>query len=69
MATEAATTSNALTSQATALAGSTKSFLLAHPIGVAIVGGIIVGTGTYYAVKYFTRKKEEEPQEAAAAAS
>lgn len=65
MATEVAAT-NSLTQQAVALTGSAKTFLLAHPIGVAIVGGILVGGGTYWVVKKFTQKKEEEPQEAAA---
>jgi len=69
MATEVATTTNAITHQAAILTGSAKSFLLAHPIGVAIIGGILVGTGTYWAVKKFTQKNEVEPQEEAAAAA
>ena len=48
-----------------AYTGTVKPFLLAHPIGVAIVGGIIVGAGTYWAVKKFSKKQEEEqPQPA-----
>jgi hypothetical protein len=30
-------------------------------VGVAIVGGAIVGAGTYYLMKKFLNKKEEEP--------
>ena len=65
MAAEVATT-NAITHPATVLTGSTKCFLLAHPIGLAIVGSILVGAGTYWALKTFTQKKEEESQEEAA---
>ena len=39
METTAATTQPALT----ATAGTVKAFLLAHPVGVAIVGGALVG--------------------------
>jgi phosphotransferase system glucose/maltose/N-acetylglucosamine-specific IIC component len=40
-----------------------KTFLLAHPVGVAIIGGIIVGTGTYWLVKKFSEKKDEPQPE------
>jgi len=53
----ATTTQQALTTAT----GSVKVFLLAHPVGVAIVGGAIVGAGTYYLMKKFLNKKEEEP--------
>lgn len=44
-----------------ATAGSVKVFLLAHPVGVALVGGALVGAGSYYLMKKFLNKKEEEP--------
>ena len=40
-------------------AGSAKAFILAHPVGVAIVGGALVGVGTYYLMNRFLKKKEE----------
>jgi phosphotransferase system glucose/maltose/N-acetylglucosamine-specific IIC component len=39
--------------------GTIKAFLVAHPIGVAVVGGALVGTGTYYLMNKFLKKKEE----------
>ncbi len=45
---------------ALAALGSSNSFLLAHPVGVAIVGGALVGAGTYFLMKKFLKKKEEE---------
>ncbi len=39
--------------------GSIKAFLLAHPVGVAIVGGTLVGVGTYYLMNKLLNKKEE----------
>ncbi len=44
-------------------AGSVKPFLVAHPIGVAVVGGALVAVGAYYLAKKFS-KKEEEPSPA-----
>lgn len=55
METTAATTQPALT----ATAGSVKAFLLAHPVGVAIVGGALVGVGAYYLMKRFSNKEEK----------
>ncbi len=63
MAIETAANTMATTTQQalTTATGSVKVFLLAHPVGVAIVGGAIVGAGTYYLMKKFLNKKEEEP--------
>ena len=49
---EVASTTNAATVAA-------KSFLVTHPIGVALVGGILVGVATYWIMKKFFNKKEE----------
>ena len=35
-------------------AGSIKPFLVAHPIGVAVVGGALVGEGAYYLMKKYS---------------
>jgi len=53
--TTAATTPSAL---ATA-GGAIKAFFLAHPVGVAVVGGALVGAGAYYLMNKFLKKKEE----------
>jgi asparagine N-glycosylation enzyme membrane subunit Stt3 len=42
--------------------GSAKTFLIAHPIVIAIIGGALVGVATYYLVK-----KIAQPAEGAAA--
>ncbi len=44
-----------------------KGFLVAHPVGVALVGGVLVGAATYWIMKKFFNKKEEESAPAAAA--
>jgi hypothetical protein len=49
-------------------AGSIKPFLVAHPVGVAIIGGALVGVGTYWLAKKFSKPKAEEDEAAAAAA-
>ncbi|MEK8016309.1 MAG: hypothetical protein VSS75_005525 [Candidatus Parabeggiatoa sp.] len=61
MAIEIANTTAAITQRALATAGSLNAFLLAHPVGVAVVGGALVGAGTYYLMQKFLKKKEEEP--------
>ncbi|MDM8567142.1 hypothetical protein QUF74_16010 [Candidatus Halobeggiatoa sp. HSG11] len=42
-----------------------KAFLIAHPVGAAIVGGAAIGAGTYFLMNKFLNKKEpEKPVEA-----
>jgi predicted branched-subunit amino acid permease len=48
-------------------AGSVKAFLLAHPIGVAVIGGALVGMGAYYLANKYSKKKEEGEEAATAA--
>ncbi len=44
-----------------------KAFALAHPMGMAVAGGALLGLGTYYAFgKMFGKKKIAEPAMAAA---
>jgi Na+/H+ antiporter NhaD/arsenite permease-like protein len=40
-------------------ASSVQGFVLAHPVGVAVVGVALIGAGSYYLVKKFNEKKEE----------
>ncbi len=44
--------------------GTVKSFLVAHPVGVALVGGILVGAATYWVMKKFFDTKDEPAPEA-----
>ncbi|OQX03148.1 MAG: hypothetical protein BWK73_40480 [Thiothrix lacustris] len=54
---------NSLTNMGTAA----KVFALSHPMGMAVVGGALLGLGTYYAFgKMFGKKKVSEPVMAAA---
>lgn len=39
--------------------GGAKAFLLAHPVGTAIVGGVLIGLGVYYIAKKWSGTKEE----------
>jgi hypothetical protein len=58
---------NELATTATGLwAGSVKPFLIAHPVGVAILGGVLVGAGTYYLMNKVFSKKESQEEPAAA---
>jgi Na+/H+-translocating membrane pyrophosphatase len=59
MTIETANTTTAATTPPALATGTMKAFLLAHPVGMAVVGAAIVGAGTYYLVKKFSKKKEE----------
>lgn len=53
-----ATIGNSLANAGTA----TKVFILAHPMGMAVAGGALLGLGTYYAFgKMFGKKNAAEP--------
>ncbi len=53
-------TTNTTGSQLASAGSATKAFLLAHPVSVAVVGGIILGAASYWFVsKYWKNKKEE----------
>jgi len=60
MATETALANTAPSGAHSALGlGTLKAFMVAHPVGVAVVGGALVGAGTYYLMNKFLKKKEE----------
>lgn len=40
---------------------ASKAFVLAHPMGMAAVGGAVLGIGAYYAVGKIFKKKEAVP--------
>jgi hypothetical protein len=66
METEIATTAGSNGSLA-AVGSATKAFVLAHPIGMAVAGGALLGLGTYYVLgKMFGKKKVAAPAMAAA---
>ncbi len=39
--------------------GAAKAFMIAHPVGVAVIGSALIGAGTYWAMKKFRGEKEE----------
>ena len=49
-----------------AVVGTLKSVLLAHPISIAVVGGALMGTGSYFLAKKFFNKDSETATPAAA---
>ncbi|NJO17743.1 MAG: hypothetical protein HC877_19015 [Thioploca sp.] len=51
------------TSAISSLGTTSQALIMAHPLGAAIVGGIVIGVGTYYLMKWF---KKAEPQKATA---
>ncbi len=40
--------------------GAAKAFIVAHPVGVAVVGGVLIGAATYYIMKKFFGGKKVE---------
>lgn len=66
----AGSTGSTLSSIGSSLASigtASKAFALAHPMGMAAAGGVLLGLGTYYALgKMFGKKKTAEPVMAAA---
>ncbi|MCP4696688.1 MAG: hypothetical protein GY862_07550 [Gammaproteobacteria bacterium] len=56
--TEVASTGAASTAKATITA-----YLVAHPIGVAVVGGVLIGVGAYYLGKTLANRKNKEATE------
>jgi len=56
--TMASTANHPVTLSATT--GAAKAFIVAHPIGIAVVGGVLIGATTYYVMKkLFGGKKAE----------
>ncbi len=49
----------ALTTVPAASTSTVGGFLLAHPVGVAVVGGVLVAATTYWLMNKFLKKKEE----------
>lgn len=66
METEVATigSSGSLSSVGNSLANvgtASKAFVLAHPMGMAAAGGVLLGVGAYYAIgKMFGKKEKAE---------
>lgn len=70
VATAAAGSNSTLASIGNSLANAgtaAKAFALAHPMGMAVAGGALLGLGTYYAFgKMFGKKNAAAPAMAAA---
>lgn len=65
-----ATTQGAAAGFGTTLSGvgiGAKTFVLAHPVALAAVGGVLLGLGAYHGVRRW-RNKPTETEEVAAAA-
>lgn len=42
---------------------TTLAYLSLHPIGTAVVGGILIGLGAYYLGKNISNRKNKAPKE------
>lgn len=51
-----------------AVGGAAKAFAVAHPIGMAVAGGALLGLGAYYAAGKLLKKKPAPAQAEAAPA-
>jgi len=52
------------------MGAGTKAAAFAHPVGLAIAGGILIGVGAYYAVsKYRKNKAQKETDNTSAEAT
>lgn len=47
---------------------TTLGYLALHPIGTAVVGGILIGVGAYYLGKKIAGRQKKAPKEEIAAA-
>jgi hypothetical protein len=56
-------TTPATTNAISSLGTTSQALIIAHPLGAAIVGGIAIGVGAYYLMKWFNKA---EPQKATA---
>lgn len=52
-------TNGAVAHPITTTIGATKAFLIAHPVGVAVLGSALIGAGAYWAMKKLKGEKEE----------
>lgn len=43
---------------------TTMAYLAAHPVGVAIVGGILIGSGAFYLVGKLVNRKQAKTADA-----
>jgi pantothenate kinase len=66
MATQALST--ATPGSLAALGTAAKAFVLAHPVGMSLVGGALLGAGAYWGIEKLLRKKEQAPAAEPAAA-
>lgn len=48
---------------------TTMAYLAAHPVGVAVVGGIAIGVGAYYLGKYIANRATGQRAEETSAPS
>ncbi len=67
----AATSNGSLSSVGSSLANvgtATKAFVLAHPMGMAVAGGALLGVGVYLTANKIFRKKNAPAVEEAVAA-
>jgi Leucine-rich repeat (LRR) protein len=46
--------------QLTSISGKTVGLIVAHPVGVAIIGGLLVGTGAYYLGKAIAKRNDKK---------
>lgn len=44
---------------------ATTAFLVAHPLGVAVVGAALIGGGAYYLGKKMAQRASSKPEESA----
>ena len=70
METEIATTTAAGSSGSlTSFGSAAKALALAHPMTTAVVGGALLGIGTYYVISRSFKKRAVKRQQAVAAAA
>ena len=72
VASATAGSSGSLASIGNSLSGlgtAAKTFVLVHPMGMAVAGGALLGIGAYYTIGKMFRKKDVVPMQAAPAAA
>jgi type VI protein secretion system component VasF len=70
MSTEITTAASAAPAGSLAAVGTAaKAFVLAHPIGLSIAGGVLLGVGAYWGMQRLLSKDESDTQTDDAAAA
>jgi hypothetical protein len=65
----AAAAAPSISSKVSSALAPAKAFVVAHPVGLALAGGVLLGTGLYYGVQKYRKKDSSTSPTAEAVAA